>query len=188
MARDGLLFMATLCQRAEGLDDMLELMKEVACLDQSLAADERALFAIASKRVAGCLSGVWRELARLEAEEEVSHGQSLSILRDYKAKVKGELSTCCQAILQILEEKLIPRYSKTDYDAMVFCLNLMGYYHRIIADFAKGELKETATKKAQEVFAKGSAIAGSHLHTTHPLRLEVALNYSLFCWDLLKES
>merc|ERR1712010_349996 len=50
----------------------------------------------------------------------------------------------------------------------------MGDYHRYMAEYSTGEARDNAAEEA----------AGEHIPTTHPLRLGLALNYSVFLYEI----
>merc|ERR1712014_554662 len=58
-------------------------------------------------------------------------------------------------------------------------------YYRYIAEFSDGQAKTTAAQSAKDSYADASAVAEKDLPVTHPIRLGLALNYSVFLYEVL---
>merc|ERR1712232_519280 len=69
----------------------------------------------------------------------------------------------------------------------------MGYqkmkadYYRYIAEFTDGDKKAKAAENARSAYAEAAAVAEKDLAVTHPIRLGLALNYSVFQYEVLGE-
>merc|ERR1712039_995675 len=67
----------------------------------------------------------------------------------------------------------------------------MGYqkmkadYYRYIAEFTCGDEKTKAAECARKAYADAQAVAEKGLPVTHPIRLGLALNYSVFQYEVL---
>merc|ERR1712050_309726 len=51
----------------------------------------------------------------------------------------------------------------------------------------EGDKKEKASKDAKEAYAEATAVAEKELVVTHPIRLGLALNYSVFMYEVLNK-
>merc|ERR1711862_122519 len=98
-------------------------------------------------------------------------------------KVEKELSTICDKILKLLDEKLIPKASGGE--SKVFYQKMKADYYRYIAEFSSGKAKDEAAEKAREAYADAATVAEKDLAVTHPIRLGLALNYSVFMYEVL---
>ena len=56
----------------------------------------------------------------------------------------------------------------------------MGDYHRYLAEFATGDKRHTSADKSLEAYKAASDVAMAELPPTHPIRLGLALNFSVF--------
>lgn len=57
--------------------------------------------------------------------------------------------------------------------------------NRYLAEFQSGETRKDSAGKALEAYSAASSIANSELPPTHPIRLGLALNFSVFYYEIL---
>ncbi|CAE7734569.1 BMH2 [Symbiodinium sp. CCMP2592] len=182
--RDECVFMARLAEQAERYEDMVEYMKRVACMGSELNLDERNLFSVAYKHAVGARRQAWRAVNTLEKREAAaSKGAAiLELVQKYREKVETELANKCREALKILFEELIPKAGTSD--SKVFYLKMKGDYHRYLAEFATGEMHSKCAQEAHDAYQSSSEAAISDLPPTHPVRLGLALNFSVFYYEV----
>ena len=56
-----------------------------------------------------------------------------------------------------------------------------------IAEFRSGDEKSKAAEEARKAYAAAAEVAGKDLAVTHPIRLGLALNYSVFMYEVLND-
>merc|ERR1711978_190189 len=98
-------------------------------------------------------------------------------------KVEEELQKICDTILALLDDKLIPKTPSGE--SKVFYVKMKADYYRYIAEFTTGEKKDKASKDAKKAYAEATEVAEKDLVVTHPIRLGLALNYSVFMYEVL---
>ncbi|OTA24023.1 14-3-3 protein, partial [Hortaea werneckii EXF-2000] len=189
-------FLARLCEQAERYDEMVNYMKEVAKLGGELTVDERNLLSVAYKNVVGTRRASWRIISSIEQKEEAKGSDKhVGIIREYRQKIETELENVCLDVLNVLDESLIPKAETGE--SKVFYHKMEGDYHRYLAEFASGEKRKTAhrcSRRLQGMFHPSHAanaieinllqnatdVAQTELTPTHPIRLGLALNFSVF--------
>eukprot|EP00360_Condylostoma_magnum_P001454 CAMPEP_0168316142 /NCGR_PEP_ID=MMETSP0210-20121227/14589_1 /TAXON_ID=40633 /ORGANISM="Condylostoma magnum, Strain COL2" /LENGTH=72 /DNA_ID=CAMNT_0008295291 /DNA_START=145 /DNA_END=363 /DNA_ORIENTATION=- len=62
---------------------------------------------------------------------------------------------------------------------------MKGDYYRYIAEFVSGGEKDTASNQADSAYTEARKISEESLEATHPTRLGLALNYSVFYYEIL---
>jgi 14-3-3 protein epsilon len=180
MDRDSLVYKAKLAEQAERFDEMVSDMKEVARQPQELTVEERNLLSVAYKNVIGSRRASWRVVTSIEQKGD---SDKMSIIKDYKAKIETELVDICDDILGIIEESLIP--NSTSEEAKVFYYKMKGDYHRYLSEFQTGDSRKSSASSALDAYQAASGIASSDLPPTHPIRLGLALNFSVFYYEIL---
>lgn len=182
-SREQNVFMAKLSEQAERYDEMVEAMKKVAKMDVELTVEERNLLSVAYKNVIGARRASWRVISSIEQKEE-NRGNEQHVLKikEYRTRVESELTGICNDILNILEAHLIPASSTGD--SKVFYYKMKGDYHRYLAEFASGEARKEAAENSLISYKTASDIASTELPPTHPIRLGLALNFSVFYYEI----
>merc|ERR1711879_726636 len=103
--------------------------------------------------------------------------------KEYCAKVEDELQGICDTILGLLDGTLIPKASGGE--SKVFYQKMKADYYRYIAEFRDGDAKAKAAENARKAYADADTVAQKDLAVTHPIRLGLALNYSVFQYEVL---
>ena len=85
-------------------------------------------------------------------------------------------------VLRLLDDPLIPNSKSAE--AKVFFLKMKGDYFRYLGEFLSGDKRKNVITSAQESYKIASNEAES-LKSTHPIRLGLALNYSVFYYEIL---
>eukprot|EP00742_Colponemidia_sp_Colp-10_P000185 GILJ01000208.1.p1 GENE.GILJ01000208.1~~GILJ01000208.1.p1 ORF type:complete len:275 (+),score=51.05 GILJ01000208.1:75-827(+) len=181
--RDEHVYMAKLAEQAERYEDMVDYMKKVATMDNELSVEERNLLSVAYKNTVGARRTAWRAITALEQKEEAKGSRYLETIRGYRSRIEQELAGICQDVLNILDKTLVPLASTSE--SKVFYLKMKGDYHRYLAEFATGEAHAAASENALQAYKAASDTALTDLPPTHPIRLGLALNFSVFYYEVL---
>ncbi|CAE8629695.1 unnamed protein product [Polarella glacialis] len=184
--RDKEVYFANLAEQAERYDEMADHMKNVGDEGSELSVEERNLLSVAYKNAVGSRRAAWRIITSI-SNKETSKGNAdnAAHAKEYCGKVESELQTICDNILQLLSQKLIPKASGGE--SKVFYQKMMADYYRYIAEFTDGGKKDTAAENARKAYADAAAVAEKELAVTHPIRLGLALNYSVFQYEVLNQ-
>lgn len=178
------MYLAKLAEQAERYEEMVENMKAVASSGQELTVEERNLLSVAYKNVIGARRASWRIVSSIEQKEE-SKGNTaqVALIREYRSKIECELTRICKDILEVLEKHLI--LSASSGESKVFYYKMKGDYYRYLAEFAVGDKRKSSSDFSLEAYKAASDIACTELPPTHPIRLGLALNFSVFYYEIL---
>jgi len=183
LTRDEHIYMAKVCEQTERFDDMLAYMKKVLDTKEDLSIEERNLLSVAYKNSVGSRRTSWRVISSIESKEEAKDSKNLPLLREYKCRIEEELKKICEEIIELLDTKLIPS-AKGSPKSEVFYLKMKGDYYRYIAEFASGDKHKKAADNAFDAYTKANQLANESLATTDPIRLGLALNFSVFYYEV----
>jgi 14-3-3 protein epsilon len=163
---------------------MVDSMKKVAELKVELTVEERNLLSVAYKNVIGARRASWRIISSIEQKEDNKGNAShVERIKAYRSKVEKELKGICEDILAVLDNSLIP--SAATGESKVFYFKMKGDYHRYLAEFLTDSERSDAADGALKAYKQASDIAVSDLPPTHPIRLGLALNFSVFYYEIL---
>jgi len=180
-------YMAKLAEQAERYDEMVEYMKQVAEGAQTdLTLEERNLLSVAYKNVVGARRASLRIIGSIESKEKEKGSPSAAQVTTYKTKVEQELNQICEDILGLLDKTLIDK-AQGSAEAQVFYMKMKADYYRYLAEFADGPTKTQHAGDAQAAY-KTATEKATELAPTHPIRLGLALNYSVFLYEVQSKS
>ncbi|XP_075261979.1 14-3-3-like protein 2 [Convolutriloba macropyga] len=200
MSREELVQKAKIAEQAERYDDMAESMKKVTELlaeSELLSTDERNLLSVAYKNVVGSRRASWRVISSIEQKHNADPKKT-DLAKEYREKIEKELKDICHEVLNLLDKFLVPN-SVTEKkkeeeepnsgskgtESLVFYLKMKGDYYRYLAE-VKSEDAEATTGPAKDAYIKATE-AASTLPSTHPIRLGLALNFSVFYYEILNK-
>ena len=108
------------------------------------------------------------------------------LLNKYKVFVETEIELRCKEIISLLKDHLIKNVEGNGDEPEVFYLKMCSEYYKYLVemDINNKDYKNLAIKYYEKVFE----IAEKNLSPLHPTRLGVALNFSVYCYEILKES
>jgi 14-3-3 protein epsilon len=135
------------------------------------------------QNVVGARRASWRVLSSIESKEkEKGETERAEEVSAYRARVESELEKICRELLRVLDDYLLPKDNTTE--GQVFYWKMAGDYYRYLAEFAAGEDRKSKALEAQKKYEEATKLAGS-LPATNPIRLGLALNYSVFYYEIL---
>jgi len=184
MSREKNVYFAKLAEQAERYDEMADYMEQVGKTGDELSVEERNLLSVAYKNAVGSRRAAWRIITSVEQKEKSKGNDgNAGFAKEYCGKVEGELDKICNTILGLLDSNLIPKASNGE--SKVFYQKMKADYYRYIAEFTEGDKKSTAANNAKLAYEEAQKVAEKDLAVTHPIRLGLALNFSVFQYEVL---
>lgn len=179
---------AKLAEQAERYDDMASAMKKVTEHGGDLSNEERNLLSVAYKNVVGARRSSWRIISSIEQKTE-SNERKQQLVKEYREKIEKELREICKDVLQLLDKHLIANAASAE--SQVFYLKMEGDYYRYLAEVAQESSgddlaqRDKVVEKARQSYEKAFEVAKKDMQPTHPIRLGLALNFSVFYYEIL---
>jgi 14-3-3 protein epsilon len=185
--REEYIYLAKLYERAERFPDMVKSINKFVELDPKLTKDERNILSAGYKNIISDKRASWRLLNSMEKKEEKKNSPQTANIRLVKNNIEKELNDICNEIQIIIDKYLVPNAS--DSETKVFFLKLKGDYYRYKCEFATGKEFDDACSKAEKVYKEAYDIANKDIPISSSTRLGLALNYSVFFYEIkgLKE-
>lgn len=194
--RETLISRAKLAEQAERYDDMANAMKKVTEINSELTTEERNLLSVAYKNIVGAKRSSWRVITSIDAK----NGDKKPHVSTYIEKIVTELKDVCQEVLDLLDNFLVKEaLAKTDNneqltesegESAVFYLKMKGDYYRYLAEVGQNgsDERNRVVDEADGAYGKATEISKSALKSTNPIRLGLALNYSVFYYEIRQDS
>jgi 14-3-3 protein epsilon len=177
---------AKLAEQAERYDEMADKMCEVGQSAQELSVEERNLLSVAYKNAVGSRRAAWRIISSVEMKEKSKgNAEHEGYAKEYRETVEKELDNICGKILSLLDDHLIIKANNGE--SKVFYQKMKADYYRYIAEYTENAKQKSAADSAKAAYAEAAAVAEKELAVTHPIRLGLALNFSVFQYEVLKD-
>ncbi|KAJ2579388.1 14-3-3 protein 7, partial [Coemansia sp. RSA 1836] len=116
-------------------------------------------------------------------EKSKENDVHVAIVTKQRKVVEKELADICNDILNVLDTYLLP--GSTTGECKVFFLKMKGDYYRYIAEFETTENRQKASEASLSAYKDATVTANTELAPTHPIRLGLALNFSVFYYEIL---
>jgi len=177
-------FKAKLAEQAERYEEMKDFMKAVVQhegLKNGLDQEQRNLLSVAYKNVVGARRASWRVLQQIMRKPQ-DDAALAKYTQEYQEMIEKELTDICTDVLTLLRDILL-KNTKCGSEERVFYFKMKGDYHRYMAEYHKDpQLKdviEAACSSYKEAYQ-----AAMTLKATDPIRLGLALNFSVFYYEI----
>ncbi|KAM9317375.1 14-3-3 protein theta [Gastrophryne carolinensis] len=90
---------------------------------------------------------------------------------------------CSIPFQNLLDKFLIPK--ATSAECKVFYLKMKGDYYRYLSEVAKADERTATIEDSQGAYKEAFDISKAQMQPTHPIRLGLALNFSVFYYEIL---
>lgn len=187
-----LIDMAKLAEQAERYDDMVQYMTELTRGKSTLSDEQRNLLSVAFKNVVGARRSAWRLTHSMQLRfEERNEPKDLERAVKYREEIETELEKRCQEVLELIDNTLLPNVDTSEtVEAKVFYLKMKGDYYRYLvevkSEVGKDSAKNDLAEKSKDAYQNATDHADG-LANTHPIKLGLALNYSVFHYEIMND-
>lgn len=183
------LLQAKIAEQIERYDDMSREMKAIVENDDKpLTDEERNLLSVAYKNVVGTRRSAWRVIASLEqkAVDKNEDPMKQKLSKVYREKIEKELNDICDEVIQLLDNNLISAADSNESE--VFYQKMKGDYFRYKVEVASQGSRDEYAESSRSAYEKAFQKAKESMGPTNPIRLGLALNYSVFYYEIKNDS
>lgn len=178
-------YLAKLSESAERYDDMVNYMNEVkAAADNEFTVEERNLLSVAYKNTIGPKRTALRIMSGIAEKEKNKGGERLSTVQSYSRKIEEEIRAIAADVMEVTKD-LIEHCSTSD--GKIFFYKMQGDYYRYLAEFEKDEARAEAAENSRKCYQTAFSLAKAELMPTHPIRLGLVLNFSVFYYEIAED-
>jgi 14-3-3 protein epsilon len=147
------------------------------------SVEERNLLSVGFKNLIGGKRTAIRTISAIEQNPKYS--KFGTALGDYKRKIEGELHKDCQNIIDMIKNDAMKALNESEGKA--FFLKMVGDYYRYMAESAQTDKLAHARDGALQHY-KEADTAGKDLPACNPIKLGLALNFSVFYYEVMQDS
>lgn len=187
--REDFIYLAKMSEQCERFDEMLGFVRKFSSMsDALLTPDERHVFSVAYKNAVGNRRAELRVLTVVEQKEQRKHNindDSIQQIARYRSLIEAELVKLCNEVTAFIDDKMLP-LSKNPNNEIYF-KKMKGDYLRYLAEFMDEEDCTDIVRHALKAYEAAEKLAKNNLPPTHPLRLGLLLNLSVFYYEVLQE-
>ena len=179
------LYLMKLFQRTERYPEMVKAINKYIEQNPKLSKDEQKLLVDGYKNIISDKRNSLRLLQNLIKKEEdgaqlINHKKQINIIKE---KIQNELLSIFKEIHAILDKYLIP--NSQDPETKVLYMKIKADYYRYHCEFAEGDEFEEAKNNALKIYKEAYDIALKDINIYNSIRLGLALNYSVFKYEIM---
>ena len=175
------IFMARVAEQAERFDDMVAYLQDVVkSKNEDFTTEERNLLSVGFKNQIGSKRTAIRTISAIEQNPKYSKFNER--LTGYKKKIEQELYKQCIDIVNIVKDECM-KVAATD-ETKAFFYKMIGDYYRYVAECAQGDQLDTVKNGALENYQLAQT-SSETLNACNPIRLGLALNFSVFHYEVM---
>ena len=147
------------------------------------SVEERNLLSVGFKNLIGGKRTAIRTIAAIE--QNPKYAKFGAALLAYKKKIEEDLQKDCQNIINMIKSDAMK--TQTETESKAFFLKMIGDYYRYMAESAQGDKLALARDGALAHY-KEAETAGKDLPACNPIKLGLALNFSVFYYEVMQDN
>ena len=178
--REECVFLSRLNEKAEKYSEMFKYINKYVELDPKLSKDERNILCSGYKYIISDKRNSLRILNNIEKRNTYQ----LAYIKEIRENIEKELYQILADIEKMLDKYLIP--NAIDIENKVFYLKLKADFMRYKCEISYGKELDDIISKTEKIYKEATDIANKELMISNSTRLGLALNYSVFFYDIKK--
>merc|ERR1711907_510089 len=191
--REQALYMAKLAEQAERYEDMVKYMKRIVKLGikaDELTVEERNLLSVGYKNMMSVRRTAWRTVQQyLEKNKEDGNEKNAGYDENYSDYISQEVFKLIDEVRDDIVNVYVDGKNKCsgddDAEVIVFFKKMEGDYNRYGAEITetKADKRQKFQADAKAAYENAQEVART-LPSTNPIRLGLALNFSVFHYEI----
>ena len=178
--REECVFLSRLNEKAEKYSEMFKYINKYVELDPKLSKEERNILCSGYKYIISDKRNSLRILNNIEKRNTYQ----LAYIKEIRENIEKEIYQILLDIEKMLDKYLIP--NAIDIENKVFYLKLKADFMRYKCEISYGKELDDIISKTEKIYKEANDIANKELMISNSTRLGLALNYSVFFYDIKK--
>ena len=178
--REECVFLSRLNEKVEKYSEMFKYINKYVELDPKLSKEERNILCSGYKYIISDKRNSLRILNNIEKRNTYQ----LAYIKEIRENIEKELYQILLDIEKMLDKYLIP--NAIDIENKVFYLKLKADFMRYKCEISYGKELDDIISKTEKIYKEANDIANKELMISNSTRLGLALNYSVFFYDIKK--
>lgn len=179
------IYLARITEQAERHEETIKYMEEIVkTKNEDLTVEERNILSAAFKNCVSARRSAWRSIFGIEVKEKTNQSKFLGLVTDLKQILEKELDEFCYKMLHLIDNYLLKKASSDE--AKVFYLKMKGDYFRYIAEYTSSEKNKEIANNSRNSYQEANDLA-ENLACTNPIKLGLALNFSVFYYEVMND-
>ncbi len=181
---DSSLFMAQISLNSGRSEDAIKYLKEHFQKKPNLTRSERDLLSHAYRlRINSSREALRKINSQISIETQENNQVLLLKLKNLQGSLLKEFNSIATDVIDLVENVLLP--AAIDVPSVVFLNKFKGDYFRYSAEFSTGESLEMNINSTKICYETAMRSVGDDIKLSDPLYLGLALNYSVFQYEIL---
>jgi len=174
---------------------MFEFLQPVLQRRDHFSPEERSMLSVAFKNLVTPRRTTWRTI-NFNFD---SNQQGIESIGKYKSVIEERLHRNCRAIIDVLTQHVIPRVEKRYRDKKIQSVEERAFFYKMVGDYNRyaSESCQTVPDHVQRLqeFKQGALRAyskslelcnrGAGIEPYNPVKLGLALNFSVFYYEII---
>lgn len=174
-------YLAQLYEKAAHYKEMFDIIEKLIKTDPQLSKEERKFITLAYKSALNPKRNSWFTVNNLEKKEDQQKIKNYH--KEVKNTIEQEIESICNKVINLLDEYLIP--NSPNNESKVYYLLMKGDYLRYLCEIAKDKKLKELIENASQCYEK-SLENCKYMNILNPTKLSLALNYSVFLYEIKK--
>jgi 14-3-3 protein epsilon len=177
---DESIYLARVAEQCERFEDMIDFLKILNDKTDDLTTEERNLISVAYKNSVGLRRTAWRAVNSIAQKPKYS--EYAPACQKYMKKIEEEMERLCNGVNDVIDNNFISKCANAE--SKVFFHKMKADYYRYLSEVISGDKLKEVTNKALGAYESANNDS-STLSTAHPIKLGLALNYSVFYYEAM---